>query len=102
MTVSLCCLALFFGFLLGSGAGPGSPNKKTSIFSLGEITRLMKFPGVGRTFIVKIVAGLPSGEMAQLDCYKICALGQMNMGRPLIFFLLYFESCFFSSQAFSR
>ena len=37
-------------------------SKKKSIFNVGEITRLMKFPGVARTFIVKIVAGLPSGE----------------------------------------
>uniref|UniRef100_A0A3Q3W2D4 Organic cation transporter-like protein 2 n=1 Tax=Mola mola TaxID=94237 RepID=A0A3Q3W2D4_MOLML len=32
-----------------------------SIFNVGEITRLMEFPGVTRTFIVKTVAGLPSG-----------------------------------------
>ncbi|XP_036952644.1 solute carrier family 22 member 18 [Acanthopagrus latus] len=38
-----------------------SESKKKSIFNVGEITRLMKFPGVARTFIVKIVAGLPSG-----------------------------------------
>lgn len=50
----------------------------------------MKFPGVARTFIVKIAAGLPSGEY-----YKRCALAQMNAGPPLIFFLLYLESCFF-------
>ncbi|XP_008293098.1 solute carrier family 22 member 18 [Stegastes partitus] len=36
-------------------------SKNKSIFSMGEITRLMKFPGVTRTFLVKIVAGLPSG-----------------------------------------
>ncbi|XP_044211896.1 solute carrier family 22 member 18 isoform X2 [Thunnus albacares] len=38
-----------------------SENKNKSIFNLGEITRLMKFPGVTPTFVVKIVAGLPSG-----------------------------------------
>lgn len=38
-----------------------SDNKKKSVFSVGEITRLMKFPGVAQTFVVKIVAGLPSG-----------------------------------------
>ncbi|KAM9367027.1 solute carrier family 22 member 18 [Symphorus nematophorus] len=38
-----------------------SEKKNKSVFSVGEITRLMKFPGVMRTFIVKIVAGLPSG-----------------------------------------
>ncbi|XP_052005429.1 solute carrier family 22 member 18 [Xyrauchen texanus] len=32
-----------------------------SVFNLGEITRLMKFPGVSKTFTVKIIAGLPSG-----------------------------------------
>lgn len=37
-------------------------NKSKSIFNVGEITRLLKFPGVKRTFLVKIVAGLPSGE----------------------------------------
>lgn len=67
LTVTLVFVVYLLGFLLlllflGSGAGPGFPNKKASIFSLGEITRLMKFPGVVRTFIVKIAAGLPSGE----------------------------------------
>ncbi|XP_071345622.1 solute carrier family 22 member 18 [Trachinotus anak] len=38
-----------------------SENKSKSIFNMGEITRLMKFPGVTATFVVKIVAGLPSG-----------------------------------------
>lgn len=60
---------LFFVGFLGPGAGPGFPNKKTSIFSLGEITRLMEFRGVVRTFIVKIAVGLPSGETAQLNYY---------------------------------
>lgn len=36
-------------------------NEKKSIFSVGEITRLMKFPGVVQTFTVKVVAGFPSG-----------------------------------------
>ncbi|KAJ4947200.1 hypothetical protein JOQ06_009238 [Pogonophryne albipinna] len=38
-----------------------SENKSKSIFNVGEITRLLKFPGVMRTFVVKIIAGLPSG-----------------------------------------
>ncbi|XP_040890716.1 solute carrier family 22 member 18 [Toxotes jaculatrix] len=38
-----------------------SENKSKSVFNVGEITRLMKFPGVTPTFAVKIVAGLPSG-----------------------------------------
>uniref|UniRef100_A0A8C7KPC2 Organic cation transporter-like protein 2 n=1 Tax=Oncorhynchus kisutch TaxID=8019 RepID=A0A8C7KPC2_ONCKI len=32
-----------------------------SVFDLGEITRLMKYPGVAKTFMVKIISGLPSG-----------------------------------------
>lgn len=42
---------------------------------MGEITRLMKFPGVARTFIVKIVAGLPSGESSSIYthvCAELC------------------------------
>ncbi|XP_056134722.1 solute carrier family 22 member 18 [Lampris incognitus] len=38
-----------------------SVKSKKSVFNLGEITRLMKFPGVTRTFLVKIVSGLPEG-----------------------------------------
>ena len=41
---------------------PAGDSRKNSIFNVGEITRLMKFPGVARTFVVKTVAGLPSGE----------------------------------------
>lgn len=32
-----------------------------SVFNLGEITRLMKYPGVAKTFTVKIISGLPTG-----------------------------------------
>ncbi|KAI4892620.1 hypothetical protein NFI96_025057 [Prochilodus magdalenae] len=32
-----------------------------SVFSLGEIARLMEFPGVAKTFTVKIISGLPTG-----------------------------------------
>lgn len=49
--------AVFFLFEFAAGE-----NKNKSVFNVGEITRLMKFPGVARTFIVKIVAGLPSGQ----------------------------------------
>lgn len=48
-----------------------------SIFSVGEITRLLMFPGVTATFIVKIVAGLPSGifqvmfSIIALDVFKL-------------------------------
>ncbi|XP_078110030.1 solute carrier family 22 member 18 [Sander vitreus] len=54
-----------------------SENKSKSIFNLGEITRLMKFPGVKRTFLVKIVAGLPSGifqvmfSIIAMDFFKL-------------------------------
>ncbi|XP_056463851.1 solute carrier family 22 member 18 [Gadus chalcogrammus] len=36
----------------------GQRNK--SIFSLAEITRLLKFPGITRIFLIKIISGLPS------------------------------------------
>ncbi|XP_062845679.1 solute carrier family 22 member 18 isoform X2 [Trichomycterus rosablanca] len=32
-----------------------------SVFNLGEIVRLTKFPGVAKTFTIKIVSGLPAG-----------------------------------------
>ncbi|XP_054470422.1 solute carrier family 22 member 18 [Anoplopoma fimbria] len=52
-------------------------NKSKSVFNVGEITRLLKFPGVKRTFVVKIVAGLPSGifqvmfSVIALDFFKL-------------------------------
>ncbi|XP_044076366.1 solute carrier family 22 member 18 [Siniperca chuatsi] len=55
---------------------PGA-NKSKSIFNVGEITRLMTFPGVTPTFLVKIVAGLPSGifqvmfSIIALDFFKL-------------------------------
>ncbi|XP_032378410.1 solute carrier family 22 member 18 [Etheostoma spectabile] len=54
-----------------------SGNKSKSVFNLGEITRLMKFPGVKRTFVVKIVAGLPTGifqvmfSIIAMDFFKL-------------------------------
>ncbi|XP_056268130.1 solute carrier family 22 member 18 isoform X1 [Pseudoliparis swirei] len=54
-----------------------SENKSKSIFNVGEITRLLKFPGVKRTFLVKIVAGLPTGifqvmfSVITLDFFKL-------------------------------
>ncbi|XP_012690148.1 solute carrier family 22 member 18 [Clupea harengus] len=36
-------------------------DKSRSLFNLGDITRLMKYPGVAKTFTVKITSGLPSG-----------------------------------------
>ncbi|XP_070757927.1 solute carrier family 22 member 18 isoform X2 [Enoplosus armatus] len=55
----------------------GGESKRKSIFNVGEITRLMKFPGVMPTFLVKIVAGLPSGifqvmfSIIALDFFKL-------------------------------
>ncbi|KAM7015804.1 solute carrier family 22 member 18 [Tautogolabrus adspersus] len=43
------------------GTNTDSQNKNKSVFSVGEITRLMKFPRVTPTFLVKIIVGLPSG-----------------------------------------
>uniref|UniRef100_A0A7N8X5X8 Organic cation transporter-like protein 2 n=1 Tax=Mastacembelus armatus TaxID=205130 RepID=A0A7N8X5X8_9TELE len=51
--------------------------KNKSVFNVGEITRLMKFPGVTPTFLVKIIAGLPSGifqvmfTIIALDFFKL-------------------------------
>ncbi|KAM7405738.1 hypothetical protein PAMP_000165 [Pampus punctatissimus] len=42
-------------------AADAAENNSKSLFNVGEITRLMKFPGVMETFVVKVVAGLPSG-----------------------------------------
>ncbi|XP_068427720.1 solute carrier family 22 member 18 isoform X2 [Clinocottus analis] len=60
-----------------SGANKDSEKKSKSIFNVGEITRLLKFPGVKRTFLVKIIAGLPSGifqvmfSIIALDFFKL-------------------------------
>ncbi|XP_060914766.1 solute carrier family 22 member 18 [Labrus mixtus] len=43
------------------GTNTEGGNKNKSVFSVGEITRLMKFPRVTPTFLVKIIVGLPSG-----------------------------------------
>ncbi|XP_061620947.1 solute carrier family 22 member 18 isoform X2 [Phyllopteryx taeniolatus] len=40
-----------------------SDTKSKSIFSVGQITRLMKCAGVTPTFLIKIVAGLPSNTV---------------------------------------
>ncbi|XP_058237945.1 solute carrier family 22 member 18 [Hemibagrus wyckioides] len=36
-------------------------NDTGSVFNFGEIVRLLRFPGVAKTFTVKIISGLPSG-----------------------------------------
>ncbi|XP_054627392.1 solute carrier family 22 member 18-like [Dunckerocampus dactyliophorus] len=42
-------------------ANTESETKRESIFNVGRITRLLKYPGVAPIFAVKIVTGLPSG-----------------------------------------
>lgn len=44
-----------------------------SVFSIREILRLMKFPGVMEVFIVKAFAGLPAGKISPIthDCWYI-------------------------------
>jgi len=46
-----------------------------SVFSIGEILRLLKFPGVMEVFIVKVLSGLPIGKSHPLpvvaDVFKI-------------------------------
>ncbi|XP_064193117.1 solute carrier family 22 member 18 isoform X2 [Anguilla rostrata] len=37
------------------------PGTTASVFNLGQITRLVRFPGVMRIFTIKIVSGLPGG-----------------------------------------
>ncbi|XP_060924330.1 solute carrier family 22 member 18 [Limanda limanda] len=60
-----------------SSSSSEGDDKNKSLFNLGEITRLMKFPGVALTFAVKIVAGLPSGifqvmfSVIALDFFKL-------------------------------
>lgn len=64
---SLFSLLLVLNFIPKSTKSPASTantqtqDKKKSVFNLGEITRLMKYPGVTPTFLVKIISGLPSG-----------------------------------------
>ncbi|KAM4596403.1 solute carrier family 22 member 18 [Fundulus diaphanus] len=58
-----------------SSTKPEKQNQK--VFSLGEITRLMKFPGVMRIFLIKIISGLPSGifqvmfSIIAMDFFKL-------------------------------
>uniref|UniRef100_A0A8C2A114 Solute carrier family 22 member 18 n=1 Tax=Cyprinus carpio TaxID=7962 RepID=A0A8C2A114_CYPCA len=57
-------LCFGIGMIAGSSLGGTLSTQKgssNSVFNLGEITRLMKFPGVAKTFTVKIISGLPAG-----------------------------------------
>uniref|UniRef100_A0AAY4DP44 Major facilitator superfamily (MFS) profile domain-containing protein n=1 Tax=Denticeps clupeoides TaxID=299321 RepID=A0AAY4DP44_9TELE len=58
---ALAKLGLCFGIGMIMGSSLGGTLKKRSIFNLGNIARLMKFPGVMKIFSVKLVSGLPSG-----------------------------------------
>lgn len=66
-----------------------SEAEKKSLFSLGEITRLLKYPGVTQTFIVKIVAGLPSGifqVMFSIIALEVFKLEPQQNGYLMAFF----------------
>lgn len=62
---SLVSLLLVLNFIpkttKSTTAKTNTEAERKSLFSLGEITRLLKYPGVTTTFIVKVVSGLPSG-----------------------------------------
>lgn len=53
---------------MSSSAGT---SQSGSLFSIREIVRLMKFPGVMEVFIVKVFAGLPIGKSITHDCLCI-------------------------------
>ncbi|PKU49197.1 solute carrier family 22 member 18 [Limosa lapponica baueri] len=53
-------LCFGIGIIIGSALG-GILSTKFGVFSIREILRLMKFPGVMEIFIVKVLAGLPIG-----------------------------------------
>lgn len=59
--------------------GPAEKSNAKSVFDLGEITRLMKFPGVAKTFTVKIISGLPSGGCLPLLPIRVVYSPPMRM-----------------------
>ncbi|XP_075892172.1 solute carrier family 22 member 18 [Nelusetta ayraudi] len=63
--------------------------RNRSVFSIREITRLMDFPGVSRTFAVKVVAGLPSGifqVMFSIIALEFFKLDPQQNGNLMAFF----------------
>ncbi|XP_033842166.1 solute carrier family 22 member 18 [Periophthalmus magnuspinnatus] len=73
-------LLLVLKFIPKTTKAPTKTNseaEKRSLFSLGEITRLLKYPGVTPTFIVKIAAGLPSGIFQSM--FLIIALDMFKL-----------------------
>lgn len=64
-------------------------SKASSVFNLGEITRLLKFPGVLKIFIIKIVAGLPTGlfmVMFSVICMNFFGLKAEHTGYLMSYF----------------
>ncbi|CAL9701249.1 unnamed protein product [Knipowitschia caucasica] len=76
---SLCNLLLVLKFIpknTKSATATVTPVKK-SLFSLGEITRLLQFPGVAATFSMKVLAGLPSGIFQSM--FSVVALEDFKL-----------------------
>lgn len=72
-----------------SAAKKNSDAEKKSLFSLGEITRLLKYPGVMQTFTVKVVSGLPSGMfqvMFSIIAMEVFELDAQQNGYLMAFF----------------
>ncbi|KAG7252589.1 hypothetical protein CRUP_018104 [Coryphaenoides rupestris] len=64
-------------------------HRKKSIFSLTEITRLLKFPGVPGIFLIKIISGFPSvlfQVMFQIIAVKFFKLEPTQTGYLLAYF----------------
>ena len=59
--------------------GPAGKSNAKSVFDLGEITRLMKYPGVAKTFMVKIISGLPSGGCPSLSPIRVVSSPPVRM-----------------------
>ncbi|XP_008335192.1 solute carrier family 22 member 18 [Cynoglossus semilaevis] len=77
-------LVLVLNFIPNNTKGDAPVTKKDgekenkSIFNVSEITRLMTFPRVTQTFIVKVVAGLPSGIFQVM--FSVMALQLFKLG----------------------
>lgn len=64
-------------------------NKNKSVFNMGEITRLMKYPRVMRIVLIKIFAGLPSGifqVMFSIIVLEFFKLGPEENGYLMAYF----------------
>ncbi|XP_061593941.1 solute carrier family 22 member 18 [Cololabis saira] len=70
-----------------SDTKPENQNKK--VFSVREITRLMKYPKVMRIFLIKVAAGLPSGifqVMFSIIAMEFFKLGPQENGYLMAYF----------------